>query len=88
VVRAVFGDSAYAAVANPDPGAEDFSRISAEVPGCYLMLGAAPTSDYRGAASNHSPRAIFSDGVLADGALLYAELAIKSLREAGSRHQP
>lgn len=88
VVRAVFGDAAYAAVAYPDTGAEDFSRILAEVPGCYLMLGAAPTSDYRGAPSNHSPRAIFSDGVLADGALLHAELAIRSLREAASRHQP
>jgi hippurate hydrolase len=88
VVRAVFGDTAYATVANPDPGAEDFSRILAEVPGCYLMLGAAPTSDYSGAPGNHSPRAIFSDEVLANGALLHTELAIRSLQEARSRHQP
>jgi amidohydrolase len=79
VVRDVFGDASYAEVANPDPGAEDFSRVLAEVPGCYLMLGAAPTADYRSAPSNHSPRATFSDAVLADGALLHAELAIKAL---------
>lgn len=88
VVRAVFGDASYAAVANPDPGAEDFSRVLAEVPGCYLMLGAATTTDYRSAPGNHSPRAIFSDAVLADGALLHAELAIRSLTSfAGSGPQ-
>ena len=29
--------------------------------------------------SNHSPRAFFDDGVLADGAAVYAELALRKL---------
>ncbi|MCU1658172.1 MAG: amidohydrolase, partial [Pseudonocardiales bacterium] len=49
------------------------------VPGCYLMLGAAPDGNHVGAPSNHSPRAVFSDAVLAQGALLHAQLAVRSL---------
>jgi hippurate hydrolase len=75
----VFGAGGYQLMAYPEAGAEDFSRVLAAVPGCYLMLGAATRPDYQAAPSNHSPRAAFSDSALPQGTLLHAQLAIRSL---------
>jgi hippurate hydrolase len=82
VVTDIFGTDRYAPMRDPEAGAEDFSRVLAEVPGCYLFLGACPTPDYRAAADNHSPLAAFDDSVLADGCLLHANLAIRALQDA------
>lgn len=79
VVREVFGADRYQLMPHPEAGAEDFSRVLEEVPGCYLMLGATPGGDYLNAPSNHSSRAVFDDSVLPWGALLYAELASRAL---------
>ncbi|MCZ2821013.1 M20 family metallopeptidase [Modestobacter sp. VKM Ac-2977] len=79
VAREVFGEDRYAPKLFPQSGSEDFSRVLAEVPGCYLFLGAAVGEDHADAPNNHSPRARFSDEVLADGALLHAELALRAL---------
>lgn len=66
--------------AQPLGGSEDFSFVLREVPGSFLGLGAAPPgADLASAEYNHSPRAVFDDGVLADGAALYAALAIARL---------
>jgi hippurate hydrolase len=81
VVADVFGDSRLAPMSAPDAGAEDFSRVLEEVPGCYLFLGACRGDDYNAAQDNHSPRAAFSDGVMTDGCLLHAHLAIRALQE-------
>ena len=56
-----------AAMPYPQAGAEDFSRVLEEVPGCYLFLGACTGDDPETAPNNHSPRATFDDSVLADG---------------------
>ncbi len=80
VVGEVFGTEQYAELANPITGAEDFSRVLAEVPGCYLFLGASMAENHEDADNNHSPRAAFSDEVLTAGTLLHAELAIRALR--------
>ena len=79
VATEVFGAERYAPKVFPHPGAEDFSRVLEEVPGCYLFLGAAVGEDWATAPNNHSPRAQFSDSVLADGVLLHAELAVRAL---------
>ncbi|MCZ2818641.1 M20 metallopeptidase family protein [Modestobacter sp. VKM Ac-2984] len=79
VAQEVFGEERYAPKVFPQSGSEDFSRVLAEVPGCYLFLGAAVGKDHATAPNNHSPRAQFSDEVLADGALLHAELAVRAL---------
>lgn len=79
VVREVFGDDAFAPMAFPQAGSEDFSRVLDEVPGCYLFLGATTTTDHLSAPSNHSPRATFTDEVLPRGALLHAQLAVRAL---------
>ena len=56
----------------------DFSRVLAEVPGCYLFVGACPT-DPMTAPGNHAPGARFDDAVLGDCARLLAELAVREL---------
>jgi amidohydrolase len=80
VATEVFGAEGYRSMAAPLTGAEDFSRVLAAVPGCYLFLGACTTDDWQHAASNHSPRATFDDSVLPRGVLMHAELAIRALR--------
>ena len=79
-VADVLGPGRFVAAPNPIPGAEDFSYVLSEVPGAYLMLGAVPPSaDPLTAPFNHSPRAVFDDAALPDGAALYAGLALGKL---------
>ncbi|GGC78067.1 amidohydrolase [Tersicoccus solisilvae] len=85
VVTELLGDRRYAAMPHPLAGSEDFSRVLAAVPGAFLFLSAVPEGvDHETAAFNHSPRATFDDAVLADGAALYARLAIDRIA-AGTR---
>lgn len=81
VVADVFGDERFTPMPDPEAGAEDFSRVLEEVPGCYLFLGACPDDDYGAAADNHSPHAVFDDAVMTDGCLLHASLAIRALQD-------
>jgi hippurate hydrolase len=61
-------------------GAEDFSYVLEQVPGAFIMLGACPPGvDPATAPFNHSALAVFDDTVLADGAALLTELAIRRL---------
>jgi amidohydrolase len=80
VAADVFGEESYQHKEAPLTGAEDFSRVLAAVPGCYLFLGACTTDDFRSAPSNHSALASFDDSVLPRGVQLHAELAIRALR--------
>jgi hippurate hydrolase len=76
LVRERFGEERYAELPTPIASSEDFSRVLEAVPGAMVLLGAAP----QGQAPwefNHSPRAVFDEAVLADGAALYAELALQ-----------
>ncbi|MDB1087338.1 M20 family metallopeptidase [Streptomyces sp. ACA25] len=82
-VREVHGEEHFAPMDHPILGAEDFSRVIAEVPGAMVFLGATlPDRDPETAPSNHSPLAAFDDAVLADGTALYAELAARRLAVA------
>jgi amidohydrolase len=78
-VTDVFGTGGFTPMDAPEAGAEDFSRVLEEVPGCYLFLGACTSDDPESAADNHSALAQFDDSVLADGCLLHASLAVRSL---------
>ncbi len=74
----LFGGERAATMANPVPGAEDFSYVLQEVPGAFVFLGACPPgTDPATAPSNHSARAVFDDSVLASGSALLAELALR-----------
>jgi hippurate hydrolase len=44
-----------------------------------MMLGASVYDDHANAPTNHSPLAQFDDAVMSRGALVHAELAIRSL---------
>ncbi len=81
----VFGPERFLELEHPMRGSEDFSRVLGEVPGCFLTLGAVPPgNDLATAPSHHSPTVVFHDGVLADGAALHAELAIRRLAAAAA----
>lgn len=80
VISELLGEERMTRLAAPVSGSEDFSHVLDRVPGTFIGLGAvAPGTDPRAAAFNHSPRATFDDGVLTDGAALYAELATTRL---------
>jgi hippurate hydrolase len=79
VIGEIFGADRWETLAVPKTGAEDFSRILAEVPGAFVFVGA---NDGGSTAPNHSPLARFDDTVVADAATLLAELAIRRLATA------
>jgi hippurate hydrolase len=85
VVADVFGEDQFLPMEFPEPGSEDFSRVLQAVPGSYMMLGASTAEDFANAPSNHSPLARFDDQVMTRGALLHAELAIRSLERLGAQ---
>jgi amidohydrolase len=81
----LFGAGRAVTLEAPLAGGEDFSYVLRQVPGAFILLGAsAPGTEAESAAANHSARAYFDDGVLADGAALYAELALRRLTQAGT----
>ncbi len=85
VVERLF-DGRHTRWARPIAGSEDFSFVLQQVPGTFVGLGAAPVgADLATAEFNHSPRAVFDDGVLADGAALYAALALERLHQDVNR---
>jgi len=80
VVADVLGEDRFRPQANPMAGAEDFSYVLEQVPGAFVMLGACPPGvDPATAPFNHSALAVFDDTVLADGAALLTELAVRRL---------
>lgn len=79
-VRELHGEERYLEMPHPTMGSEDFSQVLEQVPGAMVILGASPSGgDPATAPYNHSPLAEFDDVVLADGAALYADLALAEL---------
>lgn len=86
LVRDLLGPERYAPLERPISGSEDFSRVLAEIPGAFLGIGACPPGlDPATAPMNHSPRAQFTDDVLADCAAGYAGLAMRRLEQTSSQ---
>ena len=80
VVADLLGEDRFLPQGNPMAGAEDFSYVLEQVPGAFVMLGACPPLvDPDTAPFNHSAFAVFDDMVLADGAALFTELAMRRL---------
>ena len=80
VVADLLGEDRFLPQPNPMAGAEDFSYVLEQVPGAFVMLGACPPPvDPATAPFNHSAFAVFDDTVLADGATLFTELAVRRL---------
>lgn len=77
-VTDLYGAESFVLMRDPLPGSEDFSHVLREVPGAYILLGAAlPGADVMAADMNHSPRAYFDDRVLGRAAEVLAELAFR-----------
>src|SRR5262249_16744722 len=74
VVADVLGEDRYRPQANPMAGAEDFSFVLEEGPGAGPPTVAPATAPF-----NHPALAVFDDVVLADGAALFTELAVRRL---------
>jgi hippurate hydrolase len=80
VAREAFGPTRFLEAPRPFTVSEDFAYVLNEVPGAFVALGACPPDrNPATAASNHSAEAEFDEGVLAQGARLYAELALRRL---------
>ncbi|OZB82112.1 M20 family metallopeptidase [Microbacterium sp. 13-71-7] len=76
-IGGLLGPDRAVLAAEPSMASEDFSAVLEEVPGAFLFLGATPAGiDPDEAEMNHSPRALFDDGVLADQAAALAALAL------------
>ncbi|WP_084614362.1 M20 metallopeptidase family protein [Nakamurella lactea] len=78
-VTEMFGAERFFEMPFPEAGSEDFSFVANEVPSSYLFLSAAPGDEPKSAPDNHSALATFDDSVLADGAALLAEVALRRL---------
>jgi amidohydrolase len=83
VATDTFGPDRFRIMAAPHSGAEDFSRVIAEVPGCYLFLGARVADAGQAVPDIHSADVLFDESVLPDGALLHTQLAIQALHRDG-----
>ncbi|AJF63242.1 M20 metallopeptidase family protein [Streptomyces vietnamensis] len=90
VTRELFGERRYQDMAQPLTASEDFSRVLDQVPGTIVQLGAAPAGQsLEHGPGNHSPHVVFDDHLVADGAALYAGLALaRLLREPGPADRP
>jgi amidohydrolase len=76
----LYGPERFVWAPNPLSTAEDFSFVLEEVPGAFAFLGACPPGRSPATAPfNHAADAVFDDAVLADGAALLAELALRRL---------
>ncbi|MED7928021.1 M20 family metallopeptidase [Nonomuraea sp. LP-02] len=77
-LAATFGPERAQRLESPVMASEDFSFVLDEVPGAFVFVGATPAHiDPERAEMNHSPRAVFDDGVLADQAVALAALALR-----------
>ena len=81
-VGETLGEGKFFPTPYPVTGSEDFSFVLEEVPGAFIMLGACPPdADPATAPFNHSADAVFDDSIVADGISIYAELALRRLRQ-------
>ncbi|WP_345609180.1 M20 metallopeptidase family protein [Pseudonocardia adelaidensis] len=88
-VRDALGEEWLRPLEHPFTGAEDFSRVLAEVPGAFVALGALPDgADPARAAFNHSGHAVFDEAVLPLGAALHAEIALRRSGRPGLARNP
>lgn len=78
----LFGTDRVATLPRPLTASEDFSRVLDQVPGAFIALGAIPPgADPATMPFNHSPRAVFDDGVVPDGATVFAHWAQQRLNQ-------
>jgi len=80
VAQELGGADAFLRMAQPIMGAEDFSYMLNEKPGCYVWLG--QRGDSAGEGSLHHPKYNFNDDALPIGASYFATLVEEQLASA------
>ncbi|GAB2732461.1 M20 metallopeptidase family protein [Sinomonas soli] len=83
-ITEILGGHRHFRMSKPLGGSEDFADVLAAVPGSFIGLDATPDGARGDAPFNHSPRAAFSDAVLADGTAVYTQLAVDRLARLGA----
>lgn len=79
---AVLGDRASVEMPNPVMGAEDWSYVLQEVPGCMAFLGTSPGPGL--VAPNHSNRMVLDESAMAAGIAMHAAVALRWLGGAAA----
>lgn len=80
VAGALLGPGRVEPMSGPILGSEDFAYVLERVPGALAFLGGCPPHlDPDNAPPNHSDRVLFDESAMADGAALYAALALDAL---------
>ena len=67
-------------IIGPVTGAEDFSEIACRIPSAYVDLSFGSVEDGYSYAV-HSPRCLFDENALPEGAACYAWLALRWLKD-------
>ena len=76
VTKRLYGDDAWATLANPIMGAEDFAYVLEKVPGAMFFLGVAEQgADWRACCGLHSTHMHLDESAMARGAALHAAIA-------------
>ena len=76
VTKRLYGDDAWATLANPIMGAEDFAYVLEKVPGAMFFLGVAEQgTDWRACCGLHSTHMHLDESAMARGAALHAAIA-------------
>jgi hippurate hydrolase len=73
---AAFGEASVKTLELPSMGAEDFSFMLREKPGCYIWLGNGPGE---GGCTLHNPAYDFNDEAIAFGISYWASLVATAL---------
>nr|WP_189021299.1 M20 family metallopeptidase [Paenarthrobacter histidinolovorans] len=74
-LTAMYGPDRVKILEHPWMASEDFSLLLQQVPGAFILLGANPGQLAKEPLTNHSPEVVFDDVVLADAAVILAQLA-------------
>lgn len=80
VTQQMFGERGYIASPAPVMGAEDWSYVLQQIPGCMVFLGVAPEGcSHQHAAPCHSNRMMLDENAMANGVAMYAAVAERFL---------
>jgi len=82
--RLTLGEEAVHEMPTPVMGAEDWSYVLQEVPGCMAFLGSRPPGTTGHVAPNHSNRMVIDEQAMAAGIAIYSAVALRWLHEAGA----
>lgn len=78
-IEALTGTQGYTLMPDAVMGSEDFSWMTGEVPGCYVLLGNDSGVDSRGGCAVHNPGYDFNDAALSWGAAYFVGLTERYL---------